>query len=51
LRKDEPALNNIRQRLKAMCGSALEIEPREAGGTRVTLFVPRTDEAIGTVTK
>ncbi|MBQ8964020.1 MAG: histidine kinase [Clostridia bacterium] len=44
-------LRNIRQRLKAMCGGTLEIEPREAGGTRVTLFIPRTDEAIERRTK
>jgi len=42
---DEPhiALNNIRERLKTMCGGTLEIEPREAGGSRVTIFVPRRD--------
>ncbi len=34
------ALDNIRERLKTMCGGTLEIEPREAGGTRVTIFVP-----------
>ena len=35
------ALNNIRQRLSAMCGGTLSIEPREEGGTKVTIFVPR----------
>ena len=35
------ALDNIRERLKTMCGGTLEIEPREAGGTKVTFFVPR----------
>ena len=35
------ALDNIRERLKTMCGGTLEIEPREAGGTKVTVFVPR----------
>ena len=35
------ALDNIRQRLKTMCGGTMEIEPREEGGTRVTMFVPR----------
>ena len=35
------ALNNIRQRLGAMCGGTLSIEPREEGGTKVTMFVPR----------
>ena len=38
------ALSNIRERLKTMCGGTLEIEPREAGGTRVTLFIPRKDD-------
>ena len=34
------ALNNVRERLKAQCGGTLEIGTREAGGTRVTIFVP-----------
>lgn len=34
------SLDNIRQRLKTMCGGTLEIVPREEGGTRVTVFVP-----------
>lgn len=34
-------LDNIRERLRVMCGGALTIEPREAGGTKVTIFVPR----------
>ena len=34
------ALNNIRERLKTMCGGSLEITPREGGGTRVTIFIP-----------
>ena len=38
------ALSNIRERLKTMCGGTLEIEPREAGGTKVTLFIPRKDD-------
>lgn len=38
------ALGNIRERLKTMCGGTLEIEPREASGTRVTLFIPRKDD-------
>ena len=40
---DEPhfALNNIRERLKTMCGGTLDIAQREAGGTRVTVFVPQ----------
>lgn len=44
---DEPhiALDNIRRRLKAMCGGTLEIAPREQGGTRVTVFVPQNPPA------
>ena len=38
------ALSNIRERLKTMCNGTLEIEPREACGTRVTLFIPRKDD-------
>ena len=34
------ALDNVRERLKAKCGGTLEIEACEAGGTRVTIFVP-----------
>ena len=34
------ALDNIRERLKTMRNGTLSIEPREAGGTRVTVFVP-----------
>ena len=34
------ALDNIRQRLETLCGGTLEIEPRKAGGTKVTVFVP-----------
>ena len=39
---DEPhfALSNVRERLKTMCKGTLEIEVREAGGTKVTIFVP-----------
>jgi len=37
------ALNNIRDRLKSMCGGSLEIEPREAGGTKVTVLIPRDE--------
>lgn len=36
-------LNNIRQRLKAMCGGTMTIAPREQGGTKVTVFVPWKD--------
>ena len=34
------ALNNIRQRLELMCGGTLTIEPRDGGGTRVTVTIP-----------
>ena len=34
------APDNIRRRLKAMCGGRLEISQREAGGTKVAVFVP-----------
>jgi len=37
----QATLNNIRERLRSMCGGTLEIALREAGGTRVTLFVPQ----------
>ena len=39
---DEPhiALANIRERLALLCGGTLSIEPRAAGGTRVTLHIP-----------
>lgn len=33
-------LKNIRERLKMMCSGSLEIEPREAGGTKVTIRIP-----------
>ena len=34
------ALDNIRDRLNVLCGGTLDIAPREAGGTKVTIFVP-----------
>ncbi len=34
------ALANIRERLALLCGGTLSIEPRAAGGTRVTLHIP-----------
>ena len=37
------ALDNIRERLKTLCNGTLEIEQREAGGTKVTVFVPRRE--------
>ncbi|MBQ9349282.1 MAG: histidine kinase [Oscillibacter sp.] len=43
---DEPhiTLDNIRERLRVLCGGTLTIEPREAGGTKVTVFVPHGKE-------
>ena len=43
--KDAPhfALDNIRERLKTMCGGTLDIELREVGGTKVTIIVPQSD--------
>lgn len=40
---DEPhiALENIRKRLKINCNGTLKIEPREDGGTRITIFLPK----------
>lgn len=40
---DDPhtTLANIRQRLEMMCGGALEITPREGGGTEVKVTIPR----------
>ena len=37
------ALDNIRQRLKLMCGGKLIITPREGGGTLVKVTIPRSD--------
>ena len=34
------ALDNIRARLRMMCGGTLTIQPREEGGTRVTVEIP-----------
>lgn len=34
------ALDNVRERLHALCGGTLAIEPRKGGGTRVEMFVP-----------
>ena len=34
------ALNNIRQRLEMMCGGSMTIQPREGGGTTVTISIP-----------
>ena len=39
---DEPhfALGNVSERLRTMCSGTLEIEVRDVGGTKVTIFVP-----------
>ncbi len=34
-------LENIRERLRSMCGGTLEIARHDAGGTRVKIFVPQ----------
>ena len=39
--KPHTTLDNIRQRLEDMCGGTMKLERRDAGGTRVTIFVPR----------
>ena len=38
------ALNNIRQRLKIMCGGSLEISAGNGGGTVVTVTIPDSSE-------
>ena len=37
------ALNNIRQRLEMMCKGTLMITPRDGGGTRVKVTIPRSE--------
>ncbi|MBE6997248.1 MAG: hypothetical protein E7427_03660 [Ruminococcaceae bacterium] len=37
------ALANLRQRLDLMCHGTLKIEPRPAGGTKVTIIIPVRD--------
>jgi signal transduction histidine kinase len=46
---DEPhiALNNIRERLKLMCGGTLDIRPGEGAGTVVTVTVPDRPDTVG----
>lgn len=41
------ALANIRERLAMLCGGTLTIAPRETGGTRVTLSIPRAGKGNG----
>ena len=38
--KPHITLENIRQRLKMMCGGSMTIQPRESGGTVVTITIP-----------
>ena len=38
------ALDNIRKRLKTMCGGSLKTTPREDGGTRVIIRIPNSDK-------
>ena len=38
--KPHTALDNIRQRLEMMCGGSMTIQPREGGGTVVTITIP-----------
>ena len=40
INESHTTLTNIRQRLELMCNGTLEITPREAGGTKVTSWVP-----------
>ncbi len=40
-------LDNIRQRLKLMCGGKMEIVPREAGGTMVRMTIPTEIQKYG----
>lgn len=38
--KPHTTLNNIRQRLEMMCGGSMTIQPRDGGGTVVTVTIP-----------
>ena len=42
--KPHKALENIRQRLEMMCGGDMTIQPRESGGTVVTITIPDNTE-------
>ena len=42
--KPHTTLENIRQRLKMMCGGSMTIQPREGGGTVVTITIPDSTE-------
>ena len=43
--KGNTTIDNIRERLKSQCGGTLTIVPREAGGTKVMIFVPHRKES------
>ena len=42
--KPHTTLENIRQRLEMMCGGSMTIQPREGGGTVVTVTIPDSTE-------
>ena len=42
--KPHTTLENIRQRLEMMCGGSMTIDPREGGGTVVTITIPNSNE-------
>ena len=42
--KPHTTLENIRQRLEMMCGGSMTIQPREGGGTVVTITIPDSTE-------
>ena len=42
--KPHTTLENIRQRLEMMCGGNMTIQPREGGGTVVTITIPDSNE-------
>ncbi len=46
--KPHPTIINISQRLELMCGGKLKIEKAEPRGTRVTIFVPYSEELSST---
>lgn len=40
------ALDNIRERLRSMCGGTLTIEPRKESGTKVTIRIPEKTQNV-----
>lgn len=38
-------LNNVSERLKALCGGTLSINPRDGGGVIITMRIPLTPPA------